>query len=229
MQTTYGEFRMIAYESEVNGGESHIALVRGDLCPELPGMSMRGRRMILATRGRNAPPCSHPVLVRVHTRCTAGDVFAADCRCREMLDQSMRMIAEEGCGVDPVSAQYFARLRNRQAPCRRRSASRLHGVAASVSGRSADVFTRSCGPRRFSGPHGTDSAGDRAGRADSVGSRDPADSVAVEHADAHSGAGRIRTGDCGAGADSGGRVQPGLRGRSEQKKTKSQSCFPASI
>src|SRR5579859_2733393 len=33
VQTKYGEFRMIAYESEVNGGESHIALVRGDLCP----------------------------------------------------------------------------------------------------------------------------------------------------------------------------------------------------
>jgi 3,4-dihydroxy 2-butanone 4-phosphate synthase/GTP cyclohydrolase II len=29
----------------------------------------------------------------------AGDVFAADCRCRETLDESMRMIAEEGCGV----------------------------------------------------------------------------------------------------------------------------------
>jgi 3,4-dihydroxy 2-butanone 4-phosphate synthase/GTP cyclohydrolase II len=39
------------------------------------------------------------VLVRVHTRCTAGDLFAADCRCRETLDQSMRMIAAEGCGV----------------------------------------------------------------------------------------------------------------------------------
>ena len=25
---------MIAYESEVNGGESHIALVRGDLCKD---------------------------------------------------------------------------------------------------------------------------------------------------------------------------------------------------
>ena len=45
------------------------------------------------------PPCERPVLVRVHTRCTAGDVFAADCRCREILDQSLRMIAEEGCGV----------------------------------------------------------------------------------------------------------------------------------
>ncbi len=39
------------------------------------------------------------MLVRVHTRCTAGDVFSADCHCREILDQSMRMIAEEGCGV----------------------------------------------------------------------------------------------------------------------------------
>jgi GTP cyclohydrolase II len=44
-------------------------------------------------------PCPHPVLVRVHTRCTAGDVFSADCHCREILDQSMRMIAEAGCGV----------------------------------------------------------------------------------------------------------------------------------
>ena len=78
IQTKHGEFRMIAYESEVQGGESHIALVRGDVraCAE-----------------------NEAVLARVHTRCTAGDVFAADCHCRETLDQSMRMIAEEGCGV----------------------------------------------------------------------------------------------------------------------------------
>lgn len=87
IQTRYGEFRMIAYESEVQGGESHIALVRGNLCPDCPAIH-DGRA-----------PCTHPVLVRVHTRCTAGDVFAADCRCREVLDGSMRMIAEEGCGV----------------------------------------------------------------------------------------------------------------------------------
>ena len=41
IQTKYGEFRMIAYESEVNGGESHIALVRGDLCTELSGVQCR--------------------------------------------------------------------------------------------------------------------------------------------------------------------------------------------
>src|ERR1700678_1036416 len=29
MPTRFGDFRMIAYESEVNGGESHLALVRG--------------------------------------------------------------------------------------------------------------------------------------------------------------------------------------------------------
>ena len=82
IQTRHGEFRMIAYESEVNGGESHIALVLGDLCAS-----------------SDAAGRAEPVLVRVHTRCTAGDVFDADCRCRETLDQSMRMIAEEGCGV----------------------------------------------------------------------------------------------------------------------------------
>ncbi len=126
IQTRYGEFRMIAYESEVNGGESHIALVRGDLCPDCPafnaGPAQRfsangslatdaGVPPVSISRPGIAPapeehqpaqprtPCPHPVLVRVHTRCTAGDVFAADCHCREVLDQSMRMIAEEGCGV----------------------------------------------------------------------------------------------------------------------------------
>jgi len=104
IQTRYGEFRMIAYESEVNGGESHIALVRGDLCPDYPAFQ-NGPVDGLAADAADAAdadgaqPPPRAVLVRVHTRCTAGDVFAADCRCREILDQSMRMIAEEGCGV----------------------------------------------------------------------------------------------------------------------------------
>jgi 3,4-dihydroxy 2-butanone 4-phosphate synthase/GTP cyclohydrolase II len=103
IQTRYGEFRMIAYESEVTGGESHIALVRGDLCVDCP--AMHGGPVAGDAPSGDADsaggriPCNRPVLVRVHTRCTAGDVFAADCRCRETLDQSMRMIAEEGCGV----------------------------------------------------------------------------------------------------------------------------------
>ncbi len=98
IQTKYGEFRMIAYESEVNGGESHIALVRGDLCPSCPACH-EGPANIPDDPRTTRPPCSHAVLVRVHTRCTAGDVFAADCHCREVLDNSMRMIAEEGCGA----------------------------------------------------------------------------------------------------------------------------------
>jgi 3,4-dihydroxy 2-butanone 4-phosphate synthase/GTP cyclohydrolase II len=107
IQTRYGEFRMIAYESEVNGGESHIALVRGELCADCPafhgGPAVAGFPEDFGPASLSQqelrPPCAHAVLVRVHTRCTAGDVFAADCRCRETLDQSMRMIAEEGCGV----------------------------------------------------------------------------------------------------------------------------------
>ena len=116
VQTRYGEFRMIAYESQVQGGESHIALIRGDLCPEchalhlgpagpIPGAlndALNGAASTApASSGQLAPrpTCPHPVLVRVHTRCTAGDVFAADCHCREILDQSMRIIAEAGCGV----------------------------------------------------------------------------------------------------------------------------------
>src|SRR5580700_5722848 len=100
IQTRHGEFRMIAYESQVTGGESHIALVRGDLCPDSPAYHEGPADEIRnGDAGAGRAPCVHPVLVRVHTRCTAGDVFAADCRCHEILDQSLRMIAEEGCGV----------------------------------------------------------------------------------------------------------------------------------
>jgi 3,4-dihydroxy 2-butanone 4-phosphate synthase/GTP cyclohydrolase II len=107
IQTRYGEFRMIAYESEVNGGESHIALVRGDHCANCPALSPSSAAtglpedLPITTAGQAdaQPSCEQAVLVRVHTRCTAGDVFAADCHCRETLDQSLRMIAEAGCGV----------------------------------------------------------------------------------------------------------------------------------
>ena len=67
--------------------------------PELPRIPRGARQSCPAIARTTRPPCSHAVLVRVHTRCTAGDVFAADCHCREILDQSMRMIAEEGCGA----------------------------------------------------------------------------------------------------------------------------------
>ena len=97
IQTRYGEFRMIAYESEVNGGESHLALVRGDLCADCPASTDGPAGLPGLPVART--PCTHAVLVRVHTRCTAGDVFGADCHCREIIDQSMRMIAEEGCGA----------------------------------------------------------------------------------------------------------------------------------
>jgi 3,4-dihydroxy 2-butanone 4-phosphate synthase/GTP cyclohydrolase II len=100
IQTRFGEFRMIAYESQIEGDESHIALIRGDLCPDCPALSEAPNASgTTSSKSDPHPICPHPVLVRVHTRCTAGDVFAADCHCREILDQSMRMIAEEGCGV----------------------------------------------------------------------------------------------------------------------------------
>jgi 3,4-dihydroxy 2-butanone 4-phosphate synthase/GTP cyclohydrolase II len=75
--TAYGEFRMIVYESEING-DSHIALVRGDV----------------------EKLTTEPVLVRMHSHCLVGDVFGASgCECRTVIDASMRRIAEEGRGA----------------------------------------------------------------------------------------------------------------------------------
>jgi 3,4-dihydroxy 2-butanone 4-phosphate synthase / GTP cyclohydrolase II len=81
LPTPYGDFRMIAYESEVNGGESHLALVRGD---------------VNQCDGSNGDP----VLVRVHSHCLAGDVFGATlCDCRRLVQRSLQAIAEAGRGA----------------------------------------------------------------------------------------------------------------------------------
>ena len=117
IQTRYGEFRMIAYESEVNGGESHIALVRGDLCPGgCP--AFEGASVGLPGTPNYRPPCPHPVLVRVHTRCTAGDVFGADCHCQGDPRPIDAHDCRGGLRRPALPAQHFARIRHRSRACR---------------------------------------------------------------------------------------------------------------
>lgn len=87
LPTRYGDFRMIAYESEVDGAESHVALVYNR---ETPGEEASQRE---TTAG-------DPMLVRVHTHCLAGDVFGTTlCDCHALMDNSLRMIAEAGRGA----------------------------------------------------------------------------------------------------------------------------------
>ena len=75
--TPYGEFRLIAYESEVDGGESHVALVKGDIESD-----------------------DAPVLVRMHAHCVMGDVFGSTaCDCHATIEGSMQAIAREGRGA----------------------------------------------------------------------------------------------------------------------------------
>lgn len=79
--TRYGEFRLIAYESEIDGGESHIAMVYGDVAT--------------AETDRDAP-----VLVRMHTHCLIGDVFGStNCDCQATMNASMQAIARAGRGA----------------------------------------------------------------------------------------------------------------------------------
>jgi 3,4-dihydroxy 2-butanone 4-phosphate synthase/GTP cyclohydrolase II len=81
LPTPYGEFRMIAYESEVDGGESHLALVKGDVSGDGPGGDQ-------------------PVLVRVHSHCLTGDVFGTTlCDCHSVMQRSLQAIAEAGRGA----------------------------------------------------------------------------------------------------------------------------------
>ena len=77
VDTRFGEFRLIAYESEIDGGESHIALIRGDV-----------------------ESSNSPVLVRMHAHCLMGDVFGAtSCECHATLEGSLRQIGRAGGGA----------------------------------------------------------------------------------------------------------------------------------
>jgi len=75
LPTSFGEFKTIAYRSDVDTDE-HLALVIGNIATE------------------------DPVLVRVHSECLTGDTFGSlRCDCGEQLQMAMQMIAEEGRGV----------------------------------------------------------------------------------------------------------------------------------
>jgi 3,4-dihydroxy 2-butanone 4-phosphate synthase / GTP cyclohydrolase II len=75
LPTRHGDFRMIAYASDVDH-DQHVALIRGDLT------------------GAPAP------LVRVHSHCLTGDVFGSvACDCPELVNRSLALIAKENRGV----------------------------------------------------------------------------------------------------------------------------------
>lgn len=75
MPTAFGDFKIIAYENSLDN-YTHIALVKGDVTtPE-------------------------PVLIRVHSECLTGDVFASmRCDCGGQLHTAMAQIEKEGRGV----------------------------------------------------------------------------------------------------------------------------------
>ena len=80
LPTAFGEFRTVQYESEVESGQSHVALVLGDL--------------------QDAARAQEPVLVRMQTHCLGGAVFGStQCDCRQTIDASLKAIAEAGRGA----------------------------------------------------------------------------------------------------------------------------------
>jgi 3,4-dihydroxy 2-butanone 4-phosphate synthase/GTP cyclohydrolase II len=75
MPTGYGPFRIHAFESLIDR-QHHIALVMGDLGAD------------------------EPALVRVHSQCLTGDIFASSrCDCGLQLHKALEMIGEAGRGV----------------------------------------------------------------------------------------------------------------------------------
>jgi 3,4-dihydroxy 2-butanone 4-phosphate synthase / GTP cyclohydrolase II len=75
LPTEFGEFRVIAFENQVDGRE-HVALIAGEI---------------------DGQP---DVLVRMHSECLTGDVFhSLRCDCGDQLHAAMRQIQQEGAGA----------------------------------------------------------------------------------------------------------------------------------
>lgn len=75
MPTEFGNFKLYAYE-QINTGESHLALVKGEWKQD------------------------DPVMVRVHSSCVTGDIFGScRCDCGSQLHAAMEMVDKEGQGV----------------------------------------------------------------------------------------------------------------------------------
>lgn len=75
LPTAYGDFRILPFRQNSNGVE-HVALIKGDITTD------------------------EPVLVRVHSSCLTGDIFASKrCECGDQLHESMKMVEKEGRGV----------------------------------------------------------------------------------------------------------------------------------
>ena len=75
LPTEYGEFRVYAYENQIDH-QAHLALVRGDI------------------------GSGEDVLVRVHSSCLTGDgLHSIRCDCGAQRDAAMQRIAAEGRGV----------------------------------------------------------------------------------------------------------------------------------
>lgn len=76
LPTKYGEFKVFAFK-EKNSDKCHLALVKGNVKKE-----------------------NEPILVRIHSECLTGDALGSrKCDCGEQYDKSMKMIAENGCGI----------------------------------------------------------------------------------------------------------------------------------
>ena len=75
LPTDYGHFRLTPFRQKSNGLE-HIAITKGNVAD------------------------GEPVLVRVHSSCATGDIFASKrCDCGEQLHRAMQMIEAEGRGA----------------------------------------------------------------------------------------------------------------------------------
>lgn len=75
LPTKYGHFHLIPFRQKDNGLE-HIALIKGDISD------------------------GEPVLVRVHSSCATGDIFASQrCECGAQLHKAMQAIEKEGRGA----------------------------------------------------------------------------------------------------------------------------------
>jgi len=107
LPTEYGDFNLFGFHNTVDGLE-HIVLVKGEVATTSSRndrhshCEQKAKQSILDEKSDDYKiiNADEPILVRVHSECLTGDVFASlRCDCGNQLHAAMEMVNKEGRGV----------------------------------------------------------------------------------------------------------------------------------
>ena len=95
--TRWGQFRIYGFEGEFDSQTDGLSAEQANHLARSGKLDRRKEEAVALVMGDVQ---SSPALVRIHSQCLTGDVFASmRCDCRQQLELALSMIADAGTGV----------------------------------------------------------------------------------------------------------------------------------